>query len=455
MKKTGYINPCILMILFVWCCISCDTEENHIPKAKGEFLLGGIQVNEPDQQEWMSVMKDAEMNTVSITVYARNYYWDQDIIQWDSMDIPNLIHEIRTAKENGMKVVFIPRVLLDHYFDYNRFLWHGMILPSSDSLIQNWMERYTTYITEWAKICEAEGVDVFAIGSELRMLSQTQTISKIPALEKYYLNSSEQEKYISDRMAYKDSIPSEYLWVKGEDVTYEALENFLKDEVEAKVKWAKSVAYDTDENPIGKINHRRNLLLSEWTELIKKVRNVYSGKLTYAANFDNYQNIAFWDQLDFIGINAYFKLRNNPEEINHEKMYQRMKKSWDAIFQDMLQFQEENNLDLPVFFTELGYTFKKNCTIMPWEGFGFSIIYSEKGRDIILWDQQEENLQERALAIKSLREINLKYGLLQGILYWKISANKEFKSIEPFLMVLDKENIDPMLIELQEFNSEN
>ncbi len=42
--------------------------------------------------------------------------------------------------------------------------------------------------------------------------------------------------------------------------------------------------------------------------LIKQVRNIYQGKITYAANWDNYLNIRFWDQVDFIGINAYFPL---------------------------------------------------------------------------------------------------------------------------------------------------
>jgi hypothetical protein len=45
-----------------------------------------------------------------------------------------------------------------------------------------------------------------------------------------------------------------------------------------------------------------------WRELITKTRKHYRGKITYAANWDNYQNVPFWDQLDFIGLNAYFPL---------------------------------------------------------------------------------------------------------------------------------------------------
>ncbi|MDA7558434.1 glycoside hydrolase, partial [Flavobacteriaceae bacterium] len=47
-----------------------------------------------------------------------------------------------------------------------------------------------------------------------------------------------------------------------------------------------------------------------WLGLIKKIKSVYSGKLTYAANWDEYYKIPFWDQLDYIGIDAYFPVSN-------------------------------------------------------------------------------------------------------------------------------------------------
>ena len=45
-----------------------------------------------------------------------------------------------------------------------------------------------------------------------------------------------------------------------------------------------------------------------WIGLIEKVRDVYKGKLTYAANWDEYEGISFWDKLDYIGVDAYFPL---------------------------------------------------------------------------------------------------------------------------------------------------
>jgi len=45
-----------------------------------------------------------------------------------------------------------------------------------------------------------------------------------------------------------------------------------------------------------------------WQQQIKYIRAHYSGLITYAANWDEFEYITFWNQLDFIGIDAYFPL---------------------------------------------------------------------------------------------------------------------------------------------------
>ena len=45
-----------------------------------------------------------------------------------------------------------------------------------------------------------------------------------------------------------------------------------------------------------------------WNQLIKDVKSVYKGKLTYAENWDTFASVHFWTELDFIGIDAYFPL---------------------------------------------------------------------------------------------------------------------------------------------------
>lgn len=434
---------------------SCNSQTNHKKIAdKEKFLLGGIQVDERDQQKWVSVLKDVKMNTVSITIYGNQGYWNYDHFWEKDTTRANVINEIKIAKNNGMKVVVIPRVVLDNYFDVNDFMWHGMIMPKSDSLIESWFTKYTSFVDRWAKISEKYDVDVFAIGSELRMLSQTQPVNKIPELEKYYLNPKKQEEYIQERMSFKDDIPKEDLWVHHSvEPSYDELEQYLKDEVAKNVDWAKEVAYQRDPNPIKEINERRVLILKEWYKLIATIRESYSGKMTYAANFDNYNNIAFWDKLDFIGINAYFKLRQNRSAQTDNSKYKEIKNSWKNIFDNIMSFQAANNIEKPVIFTELGYTFKEECTLMPWQGHGFSIVDGIDEKELIVWSEQTDSEVERTMAIKALRETNEKYNLLQGILYWKLSTYEEHKKYEPFVLVINHDTTSTMLKELQGFRT--
>jgi len=85
-----------------------------------------------------------------------------------------------------------------------------------------------------------------------------------------------------------------------------------------------------------------------WRKLIKEVREVYGGKVTYAANWDNYENIVFWDDLDYIGIDAYFPLSNK-----QTPSYEEMVASWNAISRKLKPFSEK--YDKPVLFTEYGF----------------------------------------------------------------------------------------------------
>ncbi|MCK4774718.1 MAG: hypothetical protein KAT30_08025 [Candidatus Krumholzibacteria bacterium] len=48
---------------------------------------------------------------------------------------------------------------------------------------------------------------------------------------------------------------------------------------------------------------------ARWREVLEKVRVIYSGKITYAANWgEEFEKVRFWDSLDFIGVNFYYPL---------------------------------------------------------------------------------------------------------------------------------------------------
>ena len=85
-----------------------------------------------------------------------------------------------------------------------------------------------------------------------------------------------------------------------------------------------------------------------WRELIRDVRSKFSGKVIYAANWDNYEKIKFWDQLDYIGIDAYFPL----DTAKHPSKSTLMDR-WHPLKLSLSTFSEQQQK--AVLFTEYGY----------------------------------------------------------------------------------------------------
>lgn len=96
-----------------------------------------------------------------------------------------------------------------------------------------------------------------------------------------------------------------------------------------------------------------------WKQFIKDVRKVYSGKLTYASNWDEYQRFPFWEDLDYIGIDAYFPLCED-QTPSVETLYS----NWERQFKDIQAIQKKYNK--PIVFTEFGYRSMDNNAKEPW-----------------------------------------------------------------------------------------
>ena len=95
-------------------------------------------------------------------------------------------------------------------------------------------------------------------------------------------------------------------------------------------------------------------------EIIREVRKVYKGKLVYAANWDNYNNIKFWDELDYVGIDAYFPLTygRNPS-------YTELRRGWTKWKSQIRSFHSIVNK--PIIFTEIGYPSSSHAPMTPWK----------------------------------------------------------------------------------------
>jgi Glycoside Hydrolase Family 113 len=86
-----------------------------------------------------------------------------------------------------------------------------------------------------------------------------------------------------------------------------------------------------------------------WRLIIKKVRKVYHGPLTYAANWGReFEEIPFWDELDYMGLDNYYPVRSSEDQGMSEM------KSGFAKQKEKLQNYSLRHCR-PLLFTEIGY----------------------------------------------------------------------------------------------------
>ncbi len=97
-----------------------------------------------------------------------------------------------------------------------------------------------------------------------------------------------------------------------------------------------------------------------WRGLIKEIREVYTGKITYASNWDNYENISWWDAVDYIGIDAYFPL----VEGDHPSIAA-IEEGWEPVKEKLSSFSEQ--WSKPILFTEYGFQSANGAAGKHWE----------------------------------------------------------------------------------------
>ena len=96
-----------------------------------------------------------------------------------------------------------------------------------------------------------------------------------------------------------------------------------------------------------------------WRELIRSVRRIYKGEVTYAANWDReFEAIKFWDQLDYIGVNFYFPMAREGEAPapGSARLLE---------LADRLRSLSKRHAK-PVLFTEVGFPSVSTAAIEPW-----------------------------------------------------------------------------------------
>ncbi len=145
----------------------------------------------------------------------------------------------------------------------------------------------------------------------------------------------------------------------------------------------------------------------KWRDIFKSIRGLYQGKLTYAANWGyEFEQVQFWDELDFIGLNCYYPLSKSDKPSNRD-----LKENFDRIKDKIRKVSVEHNK--PIVFTEIGFRSEE----MPWKN-----PHAEEDRAFSAEDQARcyevifEGIQDESWC--------------KGILWWKFPSYLDYRGIE-------------------------
>lgn len=141
-----------------------------------------------------------------------------------------------------------------------------------------------------------------------------------------------------------------------------------------------------------------------WREMIKRTRGLFTGQLTYAANWgEEFEGIEFWDDLDFIGLNSYYPLskKNDPTDAELSSKFDTIKTKIDTVYK---RFKK------PIVFTEIGF----RSVDTPWKN-----PHAEADGSI------NELAQKRSYEVVFKGIENEPW--CQGILWWKFPSYLEYR----------------------------
>lgn len=103
----------------------------------------------------------------------------------------------------------------------------------------------------------------------------------------------------------------------------------------------------------------------DWLRTIGLVRSAFHGWLTYAANWDDYQQVPWWSAVDLIGVQAYFELGDPGTGLTRIEIRERLLDAWQPIREDLRTLSARTGKR--IIFTEVGYKSHVASTAYPWK----------------------------------------------------------------------------------------
>lgn len=391
-------------------------------------LAGGIMVNEPDHPTWVNSVQVAGLDTVQVTLYARQGRWDSADLTF-GLDVASVESEMRIARRAGLRVVLVLRVFLDHAFPENEHLWHGMVWPDDDA-IEAWFVAYRRFALWGAELARQQRVDLLVVGNELNSMSSTAVGPTLPDLYAYHLDP-ERTASVRERRAKCALAPG--------------LDERLRAEERVRRAWAQRITglglSSAPDRPFPeRLRVRRQRLARFWRETLAEARDLFGGPVSYGANFDQFQEVDFWDATDAVGLTAYFSLsRWGASDRALDAM---LRESW----QDVARRIEAVAAKRPVVLLELGWTRKAGSTVRPFSYVGVEPLETvDDTLSCVHWPTQPDAPEERIRALWALLDTVEagRFRSLRGFSLWKLTTLEMHRAIEPFAVVVPWRGLGP------------
>lgn len=145
-------------------------------------------------------------------------------------------------------------------------------------------------------------------------------------------------------------------------------------------------------------------------DLLRDLRRVYRGPITYSANWDDVEDTLVLGELDVIGVNAFFPLASE-DGASFEKLLEGGRRVRDRVRAIAQTWQR------PVLFTEVGYTTRRDPAVRPWE-------WPDAMTDVVV-DERAQADAYRALLAPLLDE-----PAFMGFFVWRVYADPDDVSQE-------------------------
>jgi hypothetical protein len=130
---------------------------------------------------------------------------------------------------------------------------------------------------------------------------------------------------------------------------------------------------------------------AEWRKLIAGTRATFKGLLTYgAAQGEEFEGVAFWDALDFIGLSGYYPLPDSLDTTQVVRRVEAVQKRWGK----------------PIVFVEAGYSAVRNAQRAPWDD-----------------TATEASPETQARCYEALLKAFYRKPWFAGVYWWKVGTN--------------------------------